>query len=63
MDQRDGDLAHAMQLLEKHDCLNDSLARAREYGDDARNAMGIFPDGPIKQALVNALDFAIERAY
>jgi octaprenyl-diphosphate synthase len=63
MDQREGDLAHAMALLQKHDCLNDSLERAREYGRDAREAMGIFADGPINQALVDALDFAIERAY
>jgi octaprenyl-diphosphate synthase len=63
MDQHPDDLQHAMRLLQKHDCLNDSLERARAYGRDAREAMGIFPEGPIKQALVDALDFSIERAY
>jgi octaprenyl-diphosphate synthase len=63
MDQREGDLPHAMQLLQKHDCLNDSLERARAYGRDARAAMDAFPDGEIKQALIDALDFSIERAY
>jgi octaprenyl-diphosphate synthase len=63
MDQRDGDLAHAMHLLQRHDCLNTALNRARGYGDDAREAMTTFPDGPIKQALIDALEFSIERAY
>jgi octaprenyl-diphosphate synthase len=63
MDQREGDLAHAMQLLQTHDCLNTALARARAHGDDAREAISIFPDGPIKQALIDALEFSIERAY
>jgi octaprenyl-diphosphate synthase len=63
MDQREGDLPHAMRLLQRHDCLNDSLERARAYGRDARAAMDVFPNGEIKQALIQALDFSIERAY
>ena len=63
MEQREGDLPHAMQLLARHDCLNDALERARGYGREAREAIGVFPDGPIKQALIDALDFSIERAY
>jgi octaprenyl-diphosphate synthase len=29
----------------------------------ARDALGIFDDGPEKEALVELIDFCIERAY
>ena len=61
-DQRDGDLAHAMTLLTKHDCLTDSLARAESYAADAWDAMRIFPAGPVKTALLDALESSLDRA-
>ena len=30
---------------------------------DARDALGIFPDGPEKEVLLELVDFSIERAY
>jgi octaprenyl-diphosphate synthase len=39
------------------------VARAAHYGAIARDALGIFPDGPEKRALLEAVDFAIERAH
>ncbi|MDP6603723.1 MAG: polyprenyl synthetase family protein [Rhodospirillales bacterium] len=62
-DQRDGDLEEAIEMMEKHDALVDSVARARHYGSIARDTMGIFADGPEKRALVELIDFCIERAY
>jgi len=62
-EQRDGDLAHALTLLQRHGALRDSIARAGHYGAIARDALGIFPDGPEKRALLEAVDFAIERAH
>ena len=59
----ESDLAHAQTLLEKHGALADTVARARHYGAIARDALGIFPDSPIKQALSDIIDFCIERAY
>ena len=63
LDQRDGDLAHAIALMEKRGSLKDTVERARHYGAIARAALGIFPDGAIKDAMSEAIDFAIERAY
>ena len=63
LDQRDGDLDRAIGLLEKHGALDDTVERARHYGAIARDAMGIFDDGPHKRALVDVIDFCIERAY
>lgn len=63
LEQRDGDLETAFRLMEKHGSLTDTIARARHYGAIARDALGIFPDGPIKQAMIDVIDFCIERAY
>ena len=60
---RDGDLERAFELLEKHGALTDSIERARHYGSIARDALGIFPDGPAKQAFVELIDFCIDRVY
>jgi octaprenyl-diphosphate synthase len=63
VDQSDEDLRQAIALLERHGALRDTVARARHYGAIARDAMGIFPDGPEKRAMLDVVDFCIERAY
>ena len=62
-DQRDGDLSHAQDLIRRHNTLQDSIARARHYGAIARDALGLFPDCAAKQALVNIIDFTVEREF
>jgi octaprenyl-diphosphate synthase len=63
MDQHDGDLDEAIGLLEKHGTLKDTVERARHYGAIARDVLGIFPESEAKDALLEAIDFSIERAY
>jgi octaprenyl-diphosphate synthase len=63
LDQQDGDLERAIGLMTKHACLSDTVDRARHYGAMARDALGIFKQGPEKQALLDIVDFCIERAY
>ena len=59
----DTDLRRAQALMEKHDSLHDTIVRARHYGAMARDALAIFPDGPLKAAMAETIDFCIERAY
>lgn len=61
--QKDGDLDHAIELMERHGALRDTVSRARHYGAIARDALGIFPDTVEKRALVDLIDFCIERAH
>ncbi len=63
LDQKDGDLDHALGLMRAHDALNDSVERARHYGSIARDALGIFPECPAKQALLELIEFCIDRPY
>ena len=63
LEQKPGDLEHAFELMEQHDALSDAVSRARHYGAIARDALGIFADGPEKAALLELIDFCIERAH
>ena len=59
----DEDLAFAIGLLEEIGAVADTLARARHYGQRAIAALGRFPDGRAKSALIEAVEFAVARAY
>ena len=59
----DADLAHATRLLDTSGALADTLERARHYGQRAVDALGPFAGGRAKTALVEAVEFAIARAY
>ena len=63
LDQKDGDLAHAVELMTLHNALNDSVERARHYGAIARDALGIFEDSPTKDAFKELIEFCIDRPY
>jgi octaprenyl-diphosphate synthase len=63
LEQKPGDLKHAFELMEQHDALSDAVSRARHYGAIARDALGIFADGPEKAAFLELIDFCIERAH
>jgi octaprenyl-diphosphate synthase len=59
----DEDLAKATRLLQRHAALDDTIDRARHYGQRAIDALGPFPASKAKAALVEAVEFAISRAY
>lgn len=63
LDQTETDLAHAIALLERHDALKDATARAQRYGAEARQALEAFPPGPVRQELLNLIDFCMRRAF
>ncbi len=63
MEQKDGDLAHAIVLMDHYGTLTDTIDRARHYGAMARDGLAIFPDSTAKKALLGIIDFCIERAY
>jgi len=62
-DQKDGDLQHAMALIEKHGAMTQSVALAREYGDKARAALQSIPAGDIRDLLAQTITFTIEREF
>jgi octaprenyl-diphosphate synthase len=63
LEQKKGDFRRAAAMLEKSGALKATVERARGYGARARQALEIFPAGPMKTALLDAVEFAVERAY
>lgn len=59
----DEDLDHATRLLRGCGAIEDTLERARHYGQRAIDALAIFSASKAKSALVEAVEFAISRAY
>lgn len=63
MDQKDGDLDRAIEIMARHNTLRDSVERARHYGAVARDSLGLFPNSEIKRAMLDVIDFVVSRDY
>lgn len=61
--QNEEDLQTALVTLQKHGTLTATVERARHYGEMAKDALAIFNDNDAKTALLDIVDFCIERAY
>lgn len=54
-------LGKAIGLIKKHGAIADTIARARHFGEVARDALGPLPDTAQKTALVEVIDFCVSR--
>ena len=61
--QKDGDLAFAQDIMRRHGALEACTERARHYGAIARDSLGLFRDCPLKTALQNVVEFAVNRHF
>lgn len=59
----EAELARAIDLLKKHRALEDTVERARHYGKMAKDALALFPNSAMRDALDEVVDFCISRAY
>ncbi len=59
----DEDLLQAQSILQRTRAIDDTIERARLYGQRAIDALGPFSAGQAKAALTEAVAFAISRAY
>ncbi|MDQ7072024.1 MAG: polyprenyl synthetase family protein [Rhodobacterales bacterium] len=60
-DQRDGDLAHALALLHKHDTLVATKNDALEWAAKAKSALSGVPEHPVRQMLLDLADYVVAR--
>ncbi|MBB5696767.1 octaprenyl-diphosphate synthase [Sphingomonas yantingensis] len=56
-------LAEAVQRMRDTRAVDDTMARARHYGQRAIDAIGPFASGAAKDAMIEAVEFAVARAY
>jgi octaprenyl-diphosphate synthase len=61
--QREGDLEHAGQLIERHGGFAASFDLARRHGARAKLALRLLPAGPIRSALDALVDFCLDREH
>jgi octaprenyl-diphosphate synthase len=57
----EAELEHALELITRHKALGDTIARAAHYGAIARDALAPLPASDHKAALMEVIDFCIER--
>jgi octaprenyl-diphosphate synthase len=62
-EQHEGDLDRALEILHRHDAIVATIRRAEQRGEAARRALDRFPPSPERAALLDLVDFCIERAY
>ena len=62
-DINEGDLEHAIMLIQEHGAIEDTVERARHYGSIAQDALAIFPETNYKAALLDAVAFSIDRMH
>jgi len=59
--QQDGDLEHALSLLQKHGALDDTRNIALEWAQKAKAALTVLPDDPIREMLNDIADYVVAR--
>ena len=62
-DRREGDRDRAMELVRRSGALDETMALARHHGDIACRALDPFPVSPWRRALLDLVDFCVEREF
>jgi octaprenyl-diphosphate synthase len=60
-DQRDGDLDHAIALLNRHGALEATRAEALDWAERAKDAMARLPAGALRDLLIELADYVVAR--
>ena len=59
----DADFAQAVDLVRRSRAVDDTFARARHYGQRAIDSLAPFDGSAAKDAMIEAVEFAVARAY
>jgi octaprenyl-diphosphate synthase len=62
-DQQPDDLAYAVERMNVHGAVRETVERARTYGSRAKDALADLPGTPHRAALSDIVDFCIARVY
>lgn len=63
VDQAANDLDSAMALIDRHNAIDETIARARDYGYKAQQALSVFPISQVRRSMEDLVDFSIHRAH
>ena len=59
----DSDLDEARAIMRRHRAIEDTIERAEHYARMAKDALALYPSSPMKQALMDTVDFCVARAH
>ncbi|WP_412564104.1 polyprenyl synthetase family protein [Thalassobius sp. MITS945101] len=59
--QEEGDLDHALALLNKHGTLEETRQEALDWAAKAKDALAVLPDHPVRDLLVEIADYVVAR--
>jgi len=59
----DEEFAQAVALVRQSRAVDDTFARARHYGQLAIDSLALFPASAAKDSMIEAVEFAVARAY
>jgi octaprenyl-diphosphate synthase len=61
LEQNESDLDHAMRLIADHGAIQVTLDSAQRFVQEAKAALLVFPDSPMRRALADVADFTVQR--
>jgi octaprenyl-diphosphate synthase len=61
LEQTDADLDRAMTLIANHGAIGVTLDRAQRFAQEAKQALTLFAESPIRRALCGVADFTVQR--
>ena len=59
--QSDADLETALQLIARHGAIKATLERAAGFAADAKRALAVFPESPMRDSLMAVADYTVNR--
>lgn len=63
LDQKDGDLQEALEIMQKYKTIELSIGEARMYAEQGRQALAILPESDLRRDLEDLIVFAVERDH
>jgi octaprenyl-diphosphate synthase len=63
LEQREGDLDHAIQLIARHGGFSSAMELARKHGNLALAALNSLPGKPMRGELADLVEFCIDRQF
>ena len=61
LNQEKNDLSKALKIMNKYDCISDTIERARHFANVAIDSLGMFKDNIYKKTLINLIRSSLDR--
>ena len=63
LNQENGDFENALEIINKYQCIEDSITRAKHFSNVAIDSIDIFSDNEYKDKLASLVSTSISRIY